>query len=76
MEERLKPTNKLRIYWSKKQRDVMFYHPKHKVDSSLLYHYFSCIKYDTGGGEATLVEELERRGFDTSTIRFSIAYKK
>jgi len=76
MKERLKPKNKLRVYWSEKEKDVMFYHPKQRVDGHLLNHYFSYVKYDTGGGETTFVEELERRGFDISTIRFSIAYKK
>jgi len=76
MKERMKPSNKLRVYWSKRENDVMFYHPKRSVDGRLLNHYFSYVKYDTGGGETTLIEELERRGFDISTFRFSTAYKE
>lgn len=76
MKERLLPSNKLRVYWSKKEQDVMYWHPKRVVDSRLLHHYFCHVKYDTGGGETTLVEELERRGFDITTLRFSIAYKE
>ncbi len=76
MDDRLKPNNKLRVYWSKAEDDVMFYSPKRKVDGALLHHYFCYVKYDTGGGETTLVDELERRGFDLSTLRFSIAYKE
>jgi len=75
MKDRLKPGNKLRVYWSKKENDVMFYHPKRKVDARLLYHFFCCVPYDFGGGEKCLLDELDRRGFDLSTIRFSIAYK-
>jgi len=76
MKERLKPFNKLRVYWSKKENDTVFYHPKQGVDGRLLHHYFDYIKYDTGGGEISLLEELDRRGFDLKTLRFSIAYKK
>lgn len=54
----------------------MYWHPKRVQDSRLLDHYFSYVKYDTGGGETTLIEELERRGFDITTLRFSIAYKE
>ncbi len=76
MQERLKPSNKLRIYWSKREKDIMYYHPKWGVDGRLLHHYFDHIKYNTGGGETTLTKELERRGFDIKTLRFSIAYKE
>ena len=76
MEERLKPNNKLRVYWSKREDDIIFYHPKWKVDSRLLLHYFCYAKHNFGSGETTLVEELERRGFDIETLKFSIAYKE
>ena len=76
MKERLLPSNKLRIYWSKAEDDVMYYSPKWKVDGGLLNHYFNYVKYNTGGGENTLLEELERRGFDIKTLRLSIAYKE
>ena len=76
MKERMRPNNKLRVYWSKKAKDIMFYHPKSKVDARLLNHYFCYTKLDTGGGETTLIDELERKGFDLETLKFSIAYKE
>lgn len=66
MEERLKPTNKLRVWWSNAEKDIMIYHPKWKADG----HYIA------GIFNREFLEELESRGYDLKTIRFSIAYKK
>lgn len=76
MEKRLKPNNKLRAYWSKKENDVMYYYPKCGVDGSLLHHFFSYVTNDFGDGQKTFLDELDRRGFDLTTLKFSIAYKE
>jgi hypothetical protein len=76
MKDRMKSSNKLRAYWSKAEKDMMFYHPKKIANAKLLAHYFSCIKCNNGDGETTLIEELDKRGFDISTLKFSIAYKE
>jgi hypothetical protein len=45
--------------------DIVYWHDKHKVDGHLLHTHLS-----------PLLEELERRGFDTKTFRMSIERKR
>lgn len=64
--------------WNKTsgQGDVMFSSTDgpHAVDGRrLLYHAFSVVKIHDG---KSLLDELEARGFDISTIRFAINRKK
>lgn len=64
----MKPTDKLRAWWSKRERDVMLYHPlgfETKRDANFLSGVF--------GKEFT--KELDERGYDLATLRFSIAPK-
>lgn len=68
----MKPSKKLRVYWSKKEKELMYYYPKYAATGGMLAWHFENLKCDG----KTLVEELEDRGFDLSTLRFSIAYKE
>jgi hypothetical protein len=55
----------LRSYWSKRERDTIFWYDKHKPDGHLLHHHLS-----------PLLDELDRRGFDVTTARFQIRRKE
>lgn len=65
----------LTAYWSRSQNDVMFANEEGIPASSrrLLYHAFSVIKVHE---DKSLLDELEQRGFDLRTLRFSIDQKK
>ncbi len=58
----------LRIRWSKREKDLSFSHDKRAADGHLLYNAFCCEKI----AGKTLVEHLEERGFDITTLRFDI----
>lgn len=58
----------LRAYWSRRERDVMFWRSAHEggsANAAYLHHVI--------GGD--FLRELDRRGFDTTTLRFSIRRK-
>ena len=61
---KLRPKDKLRVTWSKREDDLMFHYPlgvQTKCDGGYMSGVF-----------ASLASELEKRGYDTTTIRFSI----
>lgn len=62
----------LRIRWSKREHDLMFHHDRHRPDGHLMNYFFCFLK---SGQERTFVEELEARGFDLTTLKFSILRK-
>ena len=72
----------LRAYWSKREKDLMFYHPTQKADGHLLCAIFSAKRqrhdWNTGKPvyDPSFVEELEARGFDIKTLRFSVELKE
>lgn len=47
----------------------MYYYPAYKNDGGLLHSHFSWNKYLD---DKTLVQELKDRGYDITTLRFSI----
>jgi len=67
----------LTAYWGRESRrepkELMFGCPC-KSDASLLNWIFSHAKM-WGGGEENFLKELESRGYDLSTIQFSIKRK-
>jgi hypothetical protein len=71
----------LRAYWSKRENDLVFYHPTQKADGHLLYGVLACERqrhdWHTGKPvyDPSFVEELEKRGFDIKTLRFSVELK-
>ncbi len=61
----MRNTNKLRAYWSKKERDIMLQWPEGvatRSDGSWLSGVFN----------NTFIEELRKRGYDPSTMQFSV----
>lgn len=57
-------TRPLRAYWSKRESDLVFDYPS-RLDGRLLYSVFT----------KEFTDELERRGYDVTTLRFSIKQK-
>lgn len=61
----MKPDDKLRAYWSKRESDIMLHWPggsSTKCDG----HYLS------GIFDQKFIDEMTRRGYDVTTLRFSI----
>ncbi len=54
----------------------------HRADRNLLFYIFNCKRYELDWNtwkyepRPTFLEELESRGYDTKTIKFSIEKKK
>jgi hypothetical protein len=72
-----KPQGDLTAYWHKEGGgDVVFDStdgPHARDGRRLLYHAFCVVKMQADG--KTFLDELEARGFDLETIRFSIDRK-
>lgn len=75
--------NTLWVVWSKKEKDLLFHHPDFKANAALLNYYLCSprlVRDYSGDGrgfsfDPSLVEELEKRGYDITTLRFSIMKK-
>lgn len=78
----------LRVYFGRlphENPDIIFsWQGDHcmKRDSNLLYYHFSCKRptvslngADWSNMEPSLIEELDRRGYDITTLKFSIQKK-
>jgi hypothetical protein len=63
----------LYAYWSRKERDLMYCYPKSKADGHLLHAVFGYP--GSFSNDIDLLKELESRGYDTTTIKFSIKLK-
>ena len=59
---------KLLITWSKKEKDLVFHYEDHAYNGQLLHCFVNVIEYD---GQ-TLRQALEERGYDITTLKFSI----
>lgn len=75
------PSNEthLSAWWSKREKDIVFSYP-HKPDGHLLYGFMSLKRprRDLGGDvvfDPSFLEELEVRGYDITTLRFSVRRK-
>lgn len=65
----MKKIDKLRAYWSKREDDIMFHWPggtATKCDGHYLCRVFT----------KDVLDELKNRGYDLTTIRFSIEPQK
>lgn len=67
--------NSLSIYYSKRERDLVFWHDKHAPDGHLMHNVLNATPVPGCDGR-TFVQELEHRGFDVKTLRFSILRKQ
>jgi len=61
---------KLRIYWSKREKALLYNGPKQT--GGLLASLFEQHRNNDG---RTLAQELESRGYDLTTLRFTIKHK-
>ena len=69
--------NTLLIRWSKKEEDFIVYYPKIQDGGFAIDHICGnacCIKHP--GFESTFIKELEKRGYDLKTLKFTIRKKK
>lgn len=77
--------NKLRYRWSKRERDFMIHYPR-KCDGHLLHGFFTCdaTYYLNDFGNKLIknligkhfLEELDKRGYDLTTLKFEITLKE
>jgi hypothetical protein len=68
-------THKLTMRWSKREQDFVIDSPA-RPDGHLLHVVLNCERWNyEGRREPSLVAELDRRGYDTSTLRFSVQRK-
>jgi len=72
---RFDPDTTLAAYWDPKEDDLMMHWPTRKADGHLLHGVFSYAP-KSRGSEASLLDELTRRGFDVKTIRFTVQLKE
>ena len=68
----------LKVKWSKKENCLLYYFDKYSSDGSTLCDFFERItsKFTCDGKERALQNELIARGFDITTLKFSIKRKK
>lgn len=66
--------NQLKAGWSKSQNDVMYAWGDgvSKSDAHLLHNFLTILQ---GFGAKTFLKELESRGYDIKTLKFSIEKK-
>jgi len=80
--------NKLSVIYDKRQKDFVVKYPR-RCDGALAMHHLvnnilewrlptkeSGWNYPYNWEETNFMKELERRGYDTSTLKFSIELKK
>jgi hypothetical protein len=68
--------NSLDIRWSARERDIVYRHPTHKADGHLLHYVFDVPrKREDGTYDDPVWKQLEDRGYDLTTVRFSICKK-
>ena len=71
---RFDPETTLVAYWSEKEDDLMYHYPR-RPDGHMLHGAFSHALMFRDEPESTLLKELERRGYDLTTLRFSVKLK-
>ena len=72
--------NALSASWSKKEKDIIFNYPngtQTKCDGHFLHSRFDIAPFRHDGTlDVIFIKELEERGYDISTLRFSICKKE
>lgn len=71
----------LKLYWSKKENDIMCQYPRRCDGALILNHFNDMLKWGGVNGhdkgwanykEFNLIKELIERGYDKKTIKFEI----
>ena len=65
----MQSTEKLRVFWSKKTKDLILWHP-FGVGTKSDAHWLA------GVFNEDFTNELEKRGYNISTLKFSVEPKK
>lgn len=76
--------NTLKVFWSKREKDLVFHYPDHAWNGRLVHSVFCVgrprVDYNNDGKtvvfDKSFVAELEARGFDITTLRFSVCKKE
>lgn len=68
----LKEKTELKVNWSKREGDLMFHYPD-KKDGMLVHWAFT---KNLSENTLSLLVELEHRGYDLRTLKFSIKKKE
>jgi len=69
--------NTLSATWSTKQRDIVYSYPTSRIDARLLHYVFDTKRRrEDGTYEDPVWKQLEDRGYDLTTVRFSIMKKE
>lgn len=77
MSEQQKPKRaKLTMFWSKRERDFVYKYPS-RPDGHLVHYVFSVGRWNDArrAVDLSFIQELEARGYDTKTLRFSVERK-
>jgi hypothetical protein len=74
------------IRWSKRERALLYHYEREKPTSMLIAHFIEGItmgdayryagREHRAGDDRTLAQELDARGYDLTTLRFSIRRKE
>lgn len=67
--------NSLSVKWSKRERDLVIGGPR-GCDRHLTHYAFNCVPAVVKPGDLSFVDELAKRGYDITTLRFSIMRKE
>ena len=76
--------NTLKVQWSKREQEIIYIYPV-KKDGMVCHHYLACehkgyvyLEKEGRWGEGympSFFKELEKRGYDLTTLKFSIKKK-
>jgi hypothetical protein len=67
--------NSIIVKWSKKERDLLIGGPR-GCDRHLTHYALSCVPGVVKPDDLSFVDELEKRGYDITTLRFSVMRKE
>ncbi len=67
---------RLMVRYDMRKKDILYYYPKSRADSRLMHWMLSNRLTGTPGEIGkSVIEELEERGYDITTLKFSISLK-
>lgn len=70
-----KKDDMLHAYWSAREQDLVLHHPAGPQTGADGHMLYGALCYDKLIGGLPFVKELEKRGYDIKTLKFSIAKK-
>lgn len=71
---------KLTVKWSKREKDHVIHYPADKTDLHFICGVFTRQRMRAGPNGwdfgPSVIEELEKRGYDTTTLRFEVSMRE